>query len=478
MRIQAWVYRFVYNCRFGNQRSTGPLSSDEIRDAETSIIRQAQASSFREEYKALLNQRPLPTHSKLASLNPRLDEDYVLRSQGRLQLADTLSFDARHPILLPRHSRVTTLIVKKVSRRTSSCRRHESNARFSLKSFLDYLSSRGYREWERECNRCRRVKVRAGEQIMAPLPVTRITSSLRAFARSSVDYAGPFVTVQGRGPTRMKRYLCLFTCMATRAVHLEMAFDLSTDGFLNAFSRMASRRGLPEEMTSDNGTNFVGANNELRQLINRLDKDRIRQRTADKGIKWRFNPPGGPHFGGAHESLIKTAKKALHAILGKADIKDEELLTCFAGVEALMNSRPLTYQSAHPSGDVPLTPNHFLHGQVGGDFAPTAVDNVAFDPRRRWRRVQELLKHFSQRWVRKFLPSLASRKKWREQRRNIKVDDVVLVIGQDSPCGEWPLARVVETYPGPDGHVRVAKVQLGQQTLLRPITKLCMLLHD
>ena len=243
--------------------------------------------------------------------------------------------------------------------------------------------------------------------------------------------------------------------MATRAVHLEMAFDLSTDGFLNAFSRMASRRGLQEEMTSDNGTHFVGANNELHQLIKRLNKDTIRQRTADKGIKWRFNPPGGPHLGGAHESLIKTAKKALYAILGKTDIKDEELLTCFAGVEALMNSRLLTYQSAHPSDDVLLTPYHFLHGQVGGDFTLTAVDNVAFDPHRRWRRVQELLKHFWQRWVWEFLPSLASRKKWREQRRDIKVDDAVLVIGHDSPRREWPPARVVDTYPGPDGHLGV-----------------------
>ena len=109
---------------------------------------------------------------------------------------------------------------------------------------------------------------------------------------------------------------------------------MSTDGFLNAFSRMASRRGLPEEMTSDNGTNFVGANNELRHLSRDWTKTQrhkeTRQRTADKGIKWRFNPPGGPHFGGAHESLIKTAKKTLHAILGKADVKDEELLICFA----------------------------------------------------------------------------------------------------------------------------------------------------
>ena len=99
VRIQAWVYRFICNCRFRNQTSTGPLSSDELWDAETSIIREAQASSFRDENEALLGQRLLPTHSKLASLNLRLDEDYVLRSQGRPQLADTLSFDARHRIL-------------------------------------------------------------------------------------------------------------------------------------------------------------------------------------------------------------------------------------------------------------------------------------------------------------------------------------------------------------------------------------------
>ena len=131
---------------------------------------------------------------------------------------------------------------------------------------------------------------------MAPLPSARLETSLRAFERAAVDYGGAFITIQGPGRRREKCYLCVFTCMATQAVHLELAFGLSTDAFLNAFYRMASRRGLPREMWSNNGTNFVGAVNELRDLIEALDHDLITAKTADKGVNWHFNPPGGPHL--------------------------------------------------------------------------------------------------------------------------------------------------------------------------------------
>ena len=126
--------------------------------------------------------------------------------------------------------------------------------------------------------------------------------SLRAFARSAVDFAGPFIMAQGRGKRREKLYLCLFTCLATRAVHLEMAFGLDTDLFLNAFYRTASRRGLPEEMFLDIGTNFKGADAELKLLMSKLDDDQILQSAANKGVTWHFNPPLAPHFGGVHET--------------------------------------------------------------------------------------------------------------------------------------------------------------------------------
>ena len=187
--------------------------------------------------------------------------------------------------------------------------------------------------------------------------------------QNSCRFWRPFILVQGRGKCRLKCYLCLFTYLATRAVHLEAAFGLDTDSFLNALYRMTSRRGLPEVIYSDNGTNFKSADKELKSLISLLHTNKINESIANKGIQWNCNPPLAPHFGGVHESMLKSAKKAISAILGNADITDEELITAVTGAEGLINSRALTYQSANLADDVPLAPNHFLHGQIGEQFA-------------------------------------------------------------------------------------------------------------
>ena len=325
------------------------------------------------------------------------------------------------------------------------------------------------RELEKACAECRRRKAKACGQIMAPLPISRLKMSLRAFTRTAVDFWGPFITVQGRGKRRTKRYLCLFTCDATRAVHLEIAFGLDTDSFLNSFYRMASHRGLPEEVYSDN---FKGADNELKLLVSQIDKDKITESAANKGVKWHFNPPLAPHFSGVHEAMIKSAKLAISAILGNADINDEELMTAIIGAELLINSRSLTYQSANPVDDVPLTPNHFLHGQIGGQFAPTSVDSTQFNLRKRWRWIQELVRHFWLRWLREGLPALATRKKWNQERQDVKVGDAVLVVSPDTSRENWPLGIVLEVYLQTDRRVRVVKVQVGQGTLVRSVTKL------
>ena len=137
-----------------------------------------------------------------------------------------------------------------------------------------------------------------------------------------------------------------------------------------------------------------------------------------------------------------------------------------------MNSRPLTYQTANPKDTVPLTPNHFLHGQLGGKTAPEAVDYLDYNPRQRWRRIQELINHVWRRWMREWLPMINIRSKWWEPKRDLKVGDLVLAISVDQSRGHWPLGRVKEVFPGKDGHVRVAKVQVGRDTIMRPITKL------
>ena len=235
-------------------------------------------------------------------------------------------------------------------------------------------------------------------QVMALLPDIRLRMTMRAFEKTSVDFAGPFSTIQGRGKRRQKRYLSLFTCLSIRAVHLEIAYAM--DSFLNAFYHMVSRRELPDEVISDNGGNFIGADKELGELVKQLDVEKIQVSTANQAVKWHFNHPYAAHFSGVHETMIKVAKRAVHAILSNADITDEELHTAFVGAEALINSRPLTYQSANPKNETPMTPNHFLIGQMGGKFAPESVDFTDFNPKKRWRRVQELVRHFWHRWLR------------------------------------------------------------------------------
>ena len=478
-RVLSWVHRFINNCqKFRTDREYGELLSSELKNAELQLIRYAQQTEFPNEWASLSRGRQLSSNSKIIALQPKIDDDGLLRSDGRLQNAKFLSYDVRYPVILPRNSRITKLIVKEF---------HEmGNHASGTNQTLAALSTRYWiisareviRQWEKECMECRRRKGKPCEQIMAPLPLSRLKTSLRTFSRTAVDFGGPYITVQGQGKSRQKRYLCLFTCLATRAIHLEIAFGLDTSSFLNAFYRMVNRRGLPEEMYSDNATNFKAADKELKALLLQLDEDKIKASASNKGIVWHFTPPLAPHFGGVHESMIKSAKRSLNAVLGNADITDEELMTALTGAEALVNSRPLTYQSANPHDEIPLTPNHFLHGQIGGHFAPSSVDHTQYNLRKRWRRIRELVRHFWHRWLCEWIPTLSARKKWHRVHRGVQVGEIVIVISPDTTRGNWPLGRILEVYPGTDGRVRVAKVQVGEGTLVRSVNKLCPLECD
>ena len=476
LRVYVYVCRFIEDCRQEkSQRTTGSIQTTEIEDAEIQILAHTQKVAFPSEYEALSRGKELPAQSKLLPLHPRLDTDGLIRCSGRLQHAEYLSYDTKNPIILPKRNPVTKLIIKQC---------HEDHHHvIGTNHTLSILSQRFWiisareeiRHWESECNMCKRRKARAASQIMAPLPASRLKEPLQAFSRVSVDYAGPFLTVQGRGKCRRKRYMCLFTCMTSRAVHLEMAYALDTDSFLKAFYRMVNRRGCPEEVFSDNGSNFIRANKELSALVKELDQDNITGTVSRKGIKWYFNPPLAPHFGGVHETMIKAAKKAVSAILSNSLVTDEELMTAFTGAESLINSRPLTYQSADPNDDVPLTPGHFLHGHVKVEIVPKNPDSLETRTIHRWRRVQELIGHFWKRWIREWLPTLNSRKKWTVEKRDLKENDIVMLLDPNTPRGQWPLAKVTKLIKGCDGHVRVADVCVGQKVIRRPICRLCPL---
>ena len=218
----------------------------EISKAETFWIKQAQAFPGGE------------NEGSLTRLNPKNDGDGLLRMDGRLCSADEPPYGTRHPILLPKDHPVTRLIVIDSHKRLSHGAGVEQVMTRLRSRFWIVKGRRLVCSISEACAECRRHFTKMiGNQMMAPLPKSRLQSSLRAFEKVGVDYGGPFLTKKGRGRTRAKRYLCLFTCLTTRAVHLEMSYSLDTDSFINAFTWMTSRRGTPTYVISDNGTNFV-----------------------------------------------------------------------------------------------------------------------------------------------------------------------------------------------------------------------------
>ena len=467
VRVRGWVHRFIKNCQKSKDRVFGQLTSKELKQVEEDIIKEAQIDAYRNEFEALTNGKPLPKQSSILNLTPIL-KDGLMRCNTRLRYSVELTDNVKYPIILPKRHPVTQLIVRYHHEREG----HEMGVNFTLNHLRErYMVVNGRELVKRTIKTCaeckRRFRGKPSSQQMAPLPKIRLELTMKPFTNCSG---------QGRGRTRIKRYLCLFLCLQTHCCHLEMVWSLETDGFLQALTRMAARRGWPRDMVSDNGTNFVGGNNELRELVNQIDKAKVESRTSNKGINWHWNPPASPHFGGVFERMIKAAKRAIKAILGNAEVNDEELETTIIGVESLINSRPLlTRVSGDPNDEPVLTPNHFLIGKMGGDVAPESVDYTQFNPKKRWRRVQELIRQTWQRWMREYLTTLGSRSKWHEQQENVKKGDVVLIIYPDVARRNWKLGTIENVYPGKDDLVRVVDVKESDKVYRRSIGRIAPL---
>ena len=474
IRVTAWILRVAKLARGEPITKSSVVEAEELLEAEEYWVREVQQEHYREIISNLRSGKASQT-GNLKPLNPFIDEKGLLRVGGRLQRSD-LPFDAKHPLILPPNAHFTLLVIRKYHGEVG---KHARGVNATLSDLRQrYWIVRGRETVKtviRDCVLCKKLRKHTLEQIMASLPEHRVTVPLRAFARVGVDYGGPYIVKITRNTTA-KRWLCLFTCTTTRAVHLEVAYSLSTDGFLNAFSRMVARRGRPELVVSDNGSNFVGAERELSELVRSLDREKIRNDASNQSIKWRFNPPWASHHGGFFESMIKSAKRALRAILGEARLTDEELLTAVTEVEGLLNSRPLSYSSGDPQDSPVLTPNHFIVGQAGGQLAPRVLESEAVNPRERWKYTQDLVTQVWKRWSKEFLTLQQSRGRWLNEKEDLKVGEVVLLVDPNNPKGKWPLGLVEEIRKSSDdGHVRSAVIRSGGKTLIRPISKLVKL---
>jgi hypothetical protein len=380
----------------------------------------------------------------------------------------------KHPVVLPRRSHVTKLIIKHVHEQLAHAGRNHVLATLREKYWI-INGNTAVRHMLTSCITCRRHRKPVGEQKMADLPPDRM-SPAPPFTFTGVDFFGPFIIKDGR--KQLKRYGALFTCLVSRAIHIESSNSLNTDSFINTLRRFLARRGPILELRCDNGTNFVGAERELRQAITAIDQDAVREHLLKQHIQWKFNPPAASHMGGVWERQIRTVRKVLSPLFREFGerLDDESFRTLLCEVEAIVNSRPLTSVSDNPDDLDPLTPNHLLTMKSVVLAPPGQFQRDDIYLRKRWRRVQYLANQFWTRWRREYLLTLQQRTKWNQPRRSLHVGDVVLLVDDTISRNHWSMGRITKTEPDKKGFVRSVHVKTQSSGFRRPIDKLVLLL--
>ncbi|CAG7832877.1 unnamed protein product [Allacma fusca] len=332
----------------------------------------------------------------------------------------------------------------------------------------------------RRCVLCSRFRAESASQMMSDLPSVRVNPQ-RPFSKAGIDYTGPFLLrkSRGKGNKNYKGYISLFICMVTRAVHLEVVSSLSSQDFISALKTFIARRGQPSDLYSDCGRNFVGADKELKQQWKSVSfTNEIGTFMGMKQIKWHFNPPASPHFGGLREAGMKSLKHHLTRAMGSCVFTYEDMQTIVCQIEACLNSRPLTQLTSDPNDYSTLTPGHFL---IGDAMTALPEQNHSCEPESvltRWKMMQRVVQHFWKRWSCEYLSKLQQRPKWLSTRPTLQTGDLVLVKVKRFPPLKWKMARIVEAHPGADGLSRVFTIRTADGIFKRPLIKLCPLPID
>lgn len=455
----------------------GPLCPKKISEAEIRIIKLLQSFTFADEIKKLKNER-LPYQGKLISLSPFIDNDGVLRVGVRLQ-SSNLPTTQKHPMLLPSRNNVSDRIIREI---------HENYYHIGIQGTLYTLRQKFWlldgknqvRKIIRSCKRCRRFDSRVTKYKMGNLPESRVCETI-PFTKTGIDFCGPFFVKEKkhRNKVRIKAYVCVFICMTIKAVHLELVSDLTSDGFIAALRRFAARRGLPKHIYSDNGLNFVGANNQLRELyalFNSHEHNELINRYASNShISWHFIPPNAPHFGGLWESTVKLFKHHFKRVVGDLLFTFEELSTFTTEIEGILCSRPITSMSSDPNDLPALTPAHYLIGKPLTALPEGDLRSIPENRLSTWQHINKVRQDFWARWHLEYLNELQKRAKWHKNAPNLSIGSVVLVKERNLLCTHWALGRITKLYPGKDGIARTADLKTVNGELTRAVKTLCLI---
>lgn len=319
---------------------------------------------------------------------------------------------------------------------------------------------------------------------MADLPPDRLSTE-PPFTYVGLDVFGPWVITTRRtrgGQANSKRWAVLFTCMSTRAVHIELIEAMDTSSFINALRRFFALRGPARQIRSDCGTNFKGACKELHILLTDPEEPNVRKYLGEEGCTWVFNPPHSSHMGGVWERMIGISRRILNSMLMQTSasrLTHEALSTLMAEVTAIINARPLVPISSDPDSPFLLTPASLLTQKVCTYPPPPGTFDSKDLHRQQWRQVQHLANTFWNKWRREYLPTLQNRIKWQDVRPNLKEGDLVLLKDSQVKRNDWPMALVTKTFPDQDGKVRKIEIKVTRsgsaKTFLRPVSETILL---
>lgn len=480
IRVTAFCLRFAKNTKIKSKanRIVGCLTTNELEVATSTLVKTVQHTAFHNEISDLKQNKSVKPNSKLLRLNPFMDKD-ILRVGGRLQNS-TCPYEQKFPAILPIDHIFTKLLIKYT---------HELNLHAGPQLTISLLREKYWvinarnlvRKLIYTCIYCFKVRPKLHEYQMGNLPAHRVVSA-RAFENCGVDYCGPILIKEGtlRNNKIVKAYIAIFVCLATKAVHIELVGNLSSESFLAALNRMMSRRGKIQHIYTDNGTNFVGANNELKELYrifqSQTTNSKLIDNTSLEGITWHFIPPNSPHFGGIWEAGVKAIKYHLKRVVGNAKLTYEALYTVLVQIEAVLNSRPITPLSNDPSDLSALTPAHLLIGDTISTTAEPDLLHIKTNRLSIWQHIKQLHQHFWTRWYKEYISTLQERRKWKNHYpNNIKKGDMVLIKEDHMPPLQWALGRIEDLHPGEDNIVRVATINTRKGQIKRSTKKLCVL---
>ena len=401
------------------------------------------------------------------SFLPFLDESGILRSKSRLANVDYLAYEVRYPVLLDKQESLTKLIISSAHFKFAhtignSCCKAEIRKGYVILGLDNTLKS-----VRSKCLVCQKHLATPIKQQMSALPSWRFEKPLKAFANCGLDFAGPFeLKAPGRGKAKPKTYLLLITCLQTRAVHLELTEAMTMSATLNAISRFVDIRGMPHSILSDNFSTFVSKDKELESWVRSIQTDDLIA-TTKANVCWKFIPPRGPHHGGIYERMVGVAKRVLENLCHTSDLTVDEFRTLAYRVASLVNSRPLSRLSLS-EGELILTPNHFLFGDLGGSVTTDKINTHS----QRWHRVCELLDQFWSLFLTKTLLELRNTSKWQEEQHQLAEGDLVIEVDTNQPRGSWKLAIVEQVHPSDDTKVRKVTIRNSKGLYTRPIVNL------